>query len=97
MASAVLMRSRMARASSASRIESSFEVVTTSRWRRVKAARQLLAPGLGVAVVVGPGEVLGQLPGDGVEVQRGVEVVPAEHLEGRQVVAVLRPSRSGRS
>ena len=55
------------------------------------------APGLGVVVVVGPGEVLGQLAGDGVEVQRGVEVVPAEHLEGRQVVAVLRPARSGRS
>ncbi len=40
MASAVLMRSRMLRASSASRIESSFEVVTTSRWPRVNAARQ---------------------------------------------------------
>ncbi len=56
-----------------------------------------LAPGLDVGVVVGPGEVLGQLLGDGVEVQRRVEVVPAEHLEGRQVVAVLRPARSGRS
>ncbi len=34
------MRSRMARASSARRIDSSFEVVMTSRWRSVKAARQ---------------------------------------------------------
>ena len=48
----------------------------------------LLAPRAGVTVVLGPGKVLGELRGNGVEVQRGVEVVPAEHLEGRQVVAV---------
>ena len=40
MASAVRMRSRMARASSAKRSESCFEVLMTSRWRSVKAARQ---------------------------------------------------------
>ena len=47
-----------------------------------------LAPCAGVTVVLGPGKVLGELRGNGVEVQRGVAVVPAEHLEGRQVVAV---------
>ena len=50
-----------------------------------------LAPGLDVGVVVGPGEMLGQFSGDGVEVQRRVEVVPAEHFQGRQIVSVLRP------
>ena len=40
MASAVRMRSRIARASSAKRSESCFEVVMTSRWRSLKAARQ---------------------------------------------------------
>ena len=49
------------------------------------------APGFGVVLVLRPGEVLGQLAGHGVEVKRGVEVIPAEHLEGRQIVAVLRP------
>ena len=87
MASAVLMRSRMARASSASRIDSSLEVVMTSRWRRVKAARHVSRQCLDILVVVGPGESLGQLLGHVVEVQRGVAVVPAEHLEGRQVVS----------
>ena len=48
-----------------------------------------LAPGVGVVLVVGPSEVIAQLSGDGVEVERRVEVVPSEHLEGRQVVAVL--------
>ena len=56
-----------------------------------------LAPGVGVVLVVGPGEVRAQLAGDGVEVERRVEVVPAEHLEGGQVVAVpgLREVREG--
>ena len=56
-----------------------------------------LAPGVGVALVVGPGEVVGQLAGDVVEVERRVEIVPAEHLERRQVVAVvaLREVREG--
>ena len=56
-----------------------------------------LAPGVGVVLVVGPGEVIAQLAGDGVEVERRVEVVPSEHLEGRQVVAVpeLREMREG--
>ena len=47
-----------------------------------------LPPGVGVAVVVGPGEVLGQLAGYLVEVERRIEVVPSEHLEGGQVIAV---------
>ena len=58
----------------------------------------VLAPGIGVvALVVRPGEVVGQLAGDGVEVERRVEVVPAEYLEGGQVVAVpgLREVREG--
>ena len=46
-----------------------------------------LAPGLGVVLVVGPGEVVGQLVGDVIEVERRVEVVPTEHLECGQVVA----------
>ena len=49
----------------------------------------LLAPSLDVRVVVGPGKVAGELLGHVVEVERGVEVVPAEYLEGREVVAVL--------
>ena len=48
-----------------------------------------LAPSVVVALVVGPGEVVGQLASDGVEVERRVQVVPAEHLECGQVVAVL--------
>ena len=42
MASADFIRSRMSPASLANRIESSFEVVTTWPWRRVKAPRQVL-------------------------------------------------------
>ena len=91
------MRSRMARASSARRIESSFEVVMTSRWRSVKAARQRSRQASTSLSSSGQARCCGQLLGDVVEVQRRVEVVPAEHLEGRQVVAVLRPARSGRS
>ena len=48
----------------------------------------LLAPRNRITVILGPGEVLCQLYGNGVEVQRGVAVVPTEHLEGRQIVAV---------
>ena len=47
-----------------------------------------LAPGVWVVLVVGPSKVVGQLVGDGVEVERRVEVIPSEHLEGRQVMAV---------
>ena len=46
-------------------------------------------------LVVGPGQVCGQFAGHGVEVQWRVQVVPAEHLEGGQVVAVLRPREVG--
>ena len=56
---------------------------------QLKGGAPALAPSVGVALVVGPGEVVGQLAGDGVEVERRVQVVPAEHLEGGQVVAVL--------
>ena len=48
-----------------------------------------LAPSVGVVLVVGPSKVVGQLVGDSVEVERRVEVVPSEHLQGRHVVAVL--------
>ena len=48
-----------------------------------------LAPSVGIALVVGPSEVVGQLAGDGVEVKRRVEVVPSEHLEGGQIVVVM--------
>jgi hypothetical protein len=54
-----------------------------------------LAPGFGIAVIGGPGEVLAQFAGHGVEVQRGIAVVPAEHLEGWQIVAVLRAGELG--
>ena len=43
-----------------------------------KGSAPALAPGVGVVLVVGPGEVVGQLAGDGVEVERRVEVVPSE-------------------
>ena len=49
----------------------------------------VLAPSVGVVLVVGPGEVVGQLLCDSVEVERRIEVVPSKHLEGGQVVAVL--------
>ena len=56
-----------------------------------------LAPSVGIVLVVGPCEVVGELAGDGVEVERCVEIVPAEHLERGQVVAVpgLREMRKG--
>ena len=49
-----------------------------------------LAPRNGVVLVVGPCEMVGQLAGDGIEMERRVEIVPAEHLERRQVVAIGR-------
>ena len=69
----------------------------TSPWRSCEGGAPALAPGVGVVLVVGPGEVRGQLACDGVEVERRVKVVPAEYLEGRQVVAVpgLREVRKG--
>ena len=56
-----------------------------------------LAPGVGVVLVVGPSEVIAKFADDGVEVERRIEVVPAEHLEGGQVAAVrgLREVREG--
>ena len=56
---------------------------------QLESGAPALAPGVAIAVVVGPSEVVGQLACDGVEVERRVQVVPAEHLEGGQVVAVL--------
>ena len=38
-----------------------------------------------------------KLLGDGVEVERRVEVVPAKDLQSRQVLPLLGPARSGRS
>ena len=61
----------------------------TSRWRSVKAEHQRSRQASGSPSSSGQGEVVGQLAGDGVEVERRVEVVPSEHLKGRQVVAVL--------
>ncbi|MBM4043207.1 MAG: hypothetical protein FJ290_32365 [Planctomycetes bacterium] len=46
-----------------------------------------LPPGRDIGLVIGPGKVLGERLGDVVEVERGVEVVPAEHLEGGEVMA----------
>ena len=57
----------------------------TSRWRRVKADRHCSRQRLSVLVVVGPGELFVERVRDVVEVQGRVEVVPAEHLERRQV------------
>ena len=76
--------------------ESCFEVLMTSRWRSCEGGAPALSPSLGVVLIVGPSEVVAQLAGDGVEVERRVEVVPAEYLEGGQVVAVLVASRSAR-
>src|SRR6266508_2763067 len=56
-----------------------------------------LAPGLDVRVVIRPGEMFGQLLGNGVEMQCRVEVVPTEYLERRQVVAVLRVRKVGKA
>ena len=55
------------------------------------------APVFRVGVVVGPGEVLGQLPGDCVQMEGRVEIVPAEHLEGWQIVTVLHPREVGKA
>jgi hypothetical protein len=55
----------------------------------------VVAPTLDIGVVVGPSEVLSQFFGDGVEVQRGVTVVPAEYLECRQIVFGLRLREMG--
>ena len=85
---AVRMRSRMARASSARRSESCFEVVMTSRWRSLKAARQCSRQASGSPSSSGQVRWSVSSRCDGVEVKRRVEVVPSEHLEGGQVVAV---------
>ena len=88
----VLIRSRMTRASSASRTASAFEVVMTSRWRSVKAERQLSRQASTSLSSSGQASLLGERVRDVVEVERRVEVVPAQHLEGRQVglLRVLR-------
>ena len=89
MASAVRMRSRMARASSARRSESCFEVVITSRWRSLKAARQRSRQASGSRSSSGHVRWSVSSRATASKVERRVEVVPSEHLEGRQVVAVL--------
>ena len=50
----------------------------------------VLAPSVGVVLVVGPCQMVSQLTGDGIEMERRVEVVPAEHLERREIVALGR-------
>ena len=90
MARAVRMRLRIARANSAKRSESSFEVVMTSRWRSLKAARQRSRQASSSPSSSGPGKMVGEFASDGVEVKRRIEVIPSEHLEGRQVVVVPR-------
>ena len=55
----------------------------------------LLAPDLGIVLVIGPGEVVGQLPGHVVQVKRRVEVVPAQDLQSRQVACRLRLGEMG--
>ena len=55
----------------------------------------LLPPGLGIVLVVGPGEVVGQLPDHVVEVERRIEVVPAQDLQGREVAGRQRLGEMG--
>ena len=64
---------------------------------QLEGAAPALAPGVGIVLVVGPCEVVGQLAGDGIEVERRVEIVPAEDLEGRDLLAIpgLREVREG--
>ena len=69
-------------------------VVMTSRWRRVKAERQFSRQPRRRSRLPARQDV-GKLLGDSIEVQRRVEVVPAEHLEGRQVVPGLRLREMG--
>ena len=89
------MRSRIARASSASRTARSLEVLITSRCRSVKAERQVSAPFFQIVWVVGPGELLNELIRHVVEVEGGVQVVPAEDLEGGQVVLLAMLGKVG--
>ena len=97
MASAVRMRSRMAQASSARRSGELLRGADNLAVAQCEGRAPALAPGVEVVLVVWPGEVVAQLAGNGVEVERRVEVVPAEYLEGGQVVAVpgLREVREG--
>ena len=95
MASAVLIRSRIARASSARRSESCFEVVMTSRWRSLKAALQWSRQASRSSSSSGQVRWSVSSRATCVEVERRVKVVPAEHLERGKVAAVPRPSRSG--
>jgi hypothetical protein len=56
---------------------------------QVKGRAPAVSPSFDVRIVCRPSEVLRQLFGDIIEVQRCIEIVPAQHLEGRQIVAVL--------
>ena len=87
-ASAALMRSRMARASSARRIASCLRGGDDLAMAQREGSTPSLAPGVDVGLVVWPREMLCQFSGDVVEVQGCIEVVPAEHLQRRQVVSV---------
>ena len=49
-----------------------------------------LTPGVDVLLVGRPSETVGQIGGYGVEAQRGVTIIPAQHLERRQVAPVPR-------
>ena len=83
------MRSRIARASYRQALGELLRGGYDLAVAQCEGRAPALAPGVGVVLVVRPGEVVAQLAGDCVEVERGVEVVPSEYLEGRQVVAVL--------